>query len=100
MSRVKNLRHIKQFLGAVVVAQLVEQLFPTPEVRGLNPVISKIYLLSQLHLKLRWKYENKDKKRPEKAFYVIALKVLEAKILELFGAVWRKLEINESRNLN
>ena len=53
MSRVKNLRHIKQFLGAVVVAQLVEQLFPTPEVRGLNPVISKIYLLSQLHLKLR-----------------------------------------------
>ena len=29
---------------AVVVAQLVEQLLPTPNVRGSNPVISKIYI--------------------------------------------------------
>ena len=29
---------------AVVVAQLVEWLLPTPEVRCLNPVISKIYM--------------------------------------------------------
>ena len=28
---------------AVVVAQLVEQLLPTPKVRGSNPVIGKIY---------------------------------------------------------
>ena len=29
---------------AVVVAQLVERLLLTPEVRGLNPVIGKIYI--------------------------------------------------------
>ena len=29
---------------AVAVAQLVEQLLPTLEVPGLNPVISKIYI--------------------------------------------------------
>ena len=29
---------------AVVVAQLVERLLPIPEVRGSNPVISKIYI--------------------------------------------------------
>ena len=28
----------------MVVVQLVEQLLPKPEVRGLNPVISKIYI--------------------------------------------------------
>ena len=28
----------------VVVAQLVERLLPTPEVRGSNPVIFKIYI--------------------------------------------------------
>ena len=30
--------------GAVVVAQLVERSLPTPEVRGSNPVIGKIYI--------------------------------------------------------
>ena len=30
---------------AVVVAQLVERSFPTPEIRSSNPVISKFYLL-------------------------------------------------------
>ena len=29
---------------AVVVAQLVERLLPTPEVHGSNPVIGKIYI--------------------------------------------------------
>ena len=33
----------------VVVAQLVERSLPTPEVRGLNPVIGKIYLYDQLY---------------------------------------------------
>ena len=28
----------------MVVAQLVEQFLPTPEVRGLNPVIGQIYI--------------------------------------------------------
>ena len=37
---------------AVVVAQLVERSLPTPEVRGLNPVIGKL---------LYWKDENKEK---------------------------------------
>ena len=31
-----------ELIGAVVVAQLVEQLLPTPEVSGSNPIISKI----------------------------------------------------------
>ena len=31
-------------ISAVVVAQLVERSLPTPEVRGSNPVISKIYI--------------------------------------------------------
>ena len=30
----------------VVVAHLVDQLLPTPEIRGLNLIISKFYLLS------------------------------------------------------
>ena len=35
-------KHIKYGCGwAVVVAQLVERSLPKPEVRGLNPVISK-----------------------------------------------------------
>ena len=28
----------------VISAELVERLLPTPEVRGLNPVIDKIYI--------------------------------------------------------
>ena len=35
---------IKHYIDrAVVVAQLVEQSLPIPEVRGSNPVIGKIY---------------------------------------------------------
>ena len=34
----------KQRAGALVVAQLVERLLLTPEVRGSNPVIGKIYI--------------------------------------------------------
>ena len=41
----------------VVVAQLVEQSLPTPEVRGLNPAIGKIYMYYQLN----WKDEIKEK---------------------------------------
>ena len=33
----------RTFIMAVDVAQLVELLLPIPEVRGLNPVIGKIY---------------------------------------------------------
>ena len=34
----------KHYLWAVVVAQLVEQLLPTPQVRSSNQVICKIYI--------------------------------------------------------
>ena len=36
--------HILPQLGAVVVAQLIERSLPTPEVRGSDPVIGKIYI--------------------------------------------------------
>ena len=40
----------KQSKGAVVVAQLVEQSLPIPEVRGLNPVIGKNLFIYIEHL--------------------------------------------------
>ena len=43
--------------GEVVVGQLVERALPTPEVRGWNPVIGKIYIYYQQY----WKDENKEK---------------------------------------
>ena len=44
-------------IWAVIVAQLVERLLPTAEVRGLNPVISKF--LMNLYCQLYWKDTNK-----------------------------------------
>ena len=44
----------KTFFSVVVVAQLVERSLPTQEVRGLNPVIGKIYMYY-------WKEKNKEK---------------------------------------
>ena len=43
-----------------VVAQLVEWLLPTPDIRGLNPVIGKIYIERLLDVN----YREKTKKRP------------------------------------
>ena len=43
-----------------VVTQLVERLLPTPKVRGLNPVIGKIYI-EQCLLSTYLKDENKEK---------------------------------------
>ena len=37
----KHMREIEKKYWAVVVAQLVEQSLPIPEVRGSNPVIGK-----------------------------------------------------------
>ena len=48
------------FGGAVVVAQLVEWLLPTPEIRGSNPDICKI--LSTKH-----KYNGKDESKEKEA---------------------------------
>ena len=47
----------------VVVAQLVERSLPTPEVRGSNPVIGKIYMY--------WKDENKEKSGREMSNFLI-----------------------------
>ena len=46
----------------MVVAQLVEQSIPIPEIRGSNPVIGKKTLLN-IYCQLYWKDEVK-KKRP------------------------------------
>ena len=43
----------------MVVAELVEQLLPTQEIRGLNPVIGN-FIYYQLYLN-DWKDENKEK---------------------------------------
>ena len=47
----------------MVVAQLVEQLLPIPEVRVSNPVISKIYIYIEHFLlsTVYWKNEDKEK---------------------------------------
>ena len=39
---------------AVVVAQVVEQSLPTPEIRGSNPVIRKIYIEHLLSIVLKF----------------------------------------------
>ena len=38
----------KLFFWAVGVGQLVERSLPTPEIRGSNPVIGKIYVYYQM----------------------------------------------------
>ena len=48
-------------LWAVVVAQLVEQLLPKPEVRGSNPVMGKMYW-TFIYCQLYLKDENKEKR--------------------------------------
>ena len=50
----------------VVLAQLVERSIPTPEVRGLNPVIGKICVYYQLY----WKDENKEKEAWNGPFFL------------------------------
>ena len=46
---------------AVVVAQLVEQALPTPDVWGLNPVIGKLLYRTFVYCQLYWKDEHKEK---------------------------------------
>ena len=57
----------------VVVAQLVEQLLPVPEVRGLNPVISKKIFISNICLlsAVYWKDENIEKEAGNGPFFYI-----------------------------
>ena len=50
-------------LRAVVMAQLVEQLLPTPKICSSNPVIGQFYVLSTV-LNQYLKDANKQKKRP------------------------------------
>ena len=44
----RSFRYKQIYYRTVVVAQLVEQSLPTPEIRGLHPVINKFMYL-QLH---------------------------------------------------
>ena len=56
----------KQIIGTVVVAQLVERLLLTPEVRGSNPVIGKLfYRRLFVYCQLNRKDEDKEKKAGE-----------------------------------
>ena len=41
----KELSKIAQSGHSTVVAQLIEQVLPKPEIRGLNPIIGNFYLL-------------------------------------------------------
>ena len=43
------------------MVQLVEQLLPTQEIGGSNPIIGKIYLLSTVLKNMYWKDENNEK---------------------------------------
>ena len=52
------MNHQDQVPKAVVVAQLVEQSLPTPEIHGLNPNIGKFYITMGLII---GKDENKEK---------------------------------------
>ena len=47
----------------MVVAQLIEQLLPIPEVHGLNPVIGKILLKFNICLLSNVYWKDKNKKR-------------------------------------
>ena len=59
----------KQYKLAVVVAQLVEQSVPKPEVRGSNPVIGKNLLNICLLSTVYWKDENKEKEAGNCPFF-------------------------------
>ena len=52
------------------MAQLVEQLLLTPEIRGSNPVIGKFFYY-WLYLNLYWKDENKEKRGREMPIYFL-----------------------------
>ena len=63
---------------AVVVAQLVERSLPTPEIRGSNPNIGKLYLPI-----VHWKDENKEKEAGNGPF----LKKKKVFLLALSGPI-------------
>ena len=52
----------------MAVAQLVERLLLTPEVRGSNPVIGKLLYGTFVYCQLYWKDENKEKEAENKPF--------------------------------
>ena len=47
-------------LWAVIVAQLVDQSLPTPEIRNSNPVIGKIYIERLLSIVLKKRKEEAE----------------------------------------
>ena len=69
----KTKRDQKQKIRAVIVAQLVQQLLPTHDVRSLNLVIDKIYadqcLLSTVLYSTKMTIKEAGKKRPGKVHF-------------------------------
>ena len=62
MVKVKSQTHNVRRKRVVVVAQMIEQSFPTPEISGSNPVIGNVFLLSTTTILLDG---NKEKQATE-----------------------------------
>ena len=76
---------VRFFSRAVVVAQLVEQSLPIPEVHGSNPVVRKIYW-TIVFCQLYWKDENKEKEAGNGPFFI--KKILFYSKFFLFHVLW------------
>ena len=57
------------------MAQLVERSLPTPEVRGSNPVIRKLFYRTFVYCQLSRKDKNKEKEAGNGTFFCIKDKV-------------------------
>ena len=58
------------------MVQLVEQLLPTQEIGGSNPIIGKIYLLSTVFKNMYWKDENNEKEAGNGPFKKTLMKMI------------------------
>ena len=74
---------------AVVVAQLAEQLFLTPEVPGSNPVIGNLYV-KPLHTVICWKDVSKEKKKPRLTHFWAKKRPLKGK-----SRMWERKDMAE-----
>ena len=74
---------------AVVVAQLAEQLFLTPEVPGSNPVIGNLYVKT-LHTVICWKDVSKEKKKPRLTHFWAKKRPLKGK-----SRMWERKDMAE-----
>ena len=75
---------------AVVVALLVEQLLPTPEVYCLNPVICKLLYWTFVNWQVKWQDENKEKEAGNGPFknWVHISSYYKRSMIQLFLCSW------------